>query len=138
VSFLGFGGHPGVSGGFGSVGWLPLGPGDSFYPWYGQNGSQLKGVSVTDAINITRLTRVVAPLRDDNEFSNVSLAAVDGGFARRSRRFRRIASALDVLRRKLWAGGLFVTRASSPAICPSFQPEKCLRRRIVRQTRRRC
>jgi len=35
-------------------------PGDSFYPWYGQNGSQLKGVSVTDAINITRLTRVVA------------------------------------------------------------------------------
>src|SRR5208282_81893 len=48
-------------------GWLPLGPGDSFYPWYGPNGSQLKGVSVTDAINITRLTRVVAPLRDDNE-----------------------------------------------------------------------
>ena len=87
VSFLGFGGHPGVSGGFGSVGWLPLGPGDSFYPWYGQNGSQLKGVSVTDAINITRLTRVVAPLRDDNEFSNVSLAAVDG-------RIRKAISAL--------------------------------------------
>ena len=78
VSFFGFGGHPGVSGGFGSVGWLPLGPGDSFYPWYGRNGSQLKGVSVTDAVNITRLTRIVAPLRDDNEFSNVSLAVVDG------------------------------------------------------------
>jgi hypothetical protein len=87
VSFFGFGGHPGVSGGFGSVGWLPLGPGDSFYPWYGPNGSQLKGVSVTDAINITRLTRVVAPLRDDNEFSNVSLAAVDG-------RIRQAISAL--------------------------------------------
>jgi hypothetical protein len=87
VSFFGFGGHPGVSGGFGSVGWLPLGPGDSFYPWYGQNGSQLKGVSVTDAVNITRLTRVVAPLRDDNEFSNVSLAAVDG-------RIRQAISAL--------------------------------------------
>ncbi len=87
VSFLGFGGHPGVSRGFGSVGWLPLGPGDSFYPWYGQNGSQLKGVSVTDAINITRLTRVVAPLRYDNEFSNVSLAAVDG-------RIRKAISAL--------------------------------------------
>jgi hypothetical protein len=87
VSFFGFGGHAGVSVGFGSVGWLPLGPGDSFYPWYGQNGLQLKGVSVTDAVNITRLIRVVAPLRDDNEFSNVSLAAVDG-------RIRKAISAL--------------------------------------------
>ena len=75
VSFFGFGGHRGVS--FESMGWLPLGPGDSFYPWYGQNGSQLKGTGVTEATNITRLTRVVAPLRDDNEFSNVSLAAVN-------------------------------------------------------------
>src|SRR5579864_1107366 len=78
VSFFGFGGRRGVSVGFRSLGWLPLGPGDSFYPWYGWNGSQLKGVSVIDATNITRLTRVVAPLRDDNELSNVSLAAVDG------------------------------------------------------------
>lgn len=79
VSFFGFGGHQGASVGFGSVGWLPLGPGDSFYPWYGLNGSQLKRVSgVTDATNIARLTCVVAPLRDDNELSNVSLAAVDG------------------------------------------------------------
>jgi hypothetical protein len=87
VSFFGFGGQRGVSVGFGSVGWLPLGPGDSFYPWYGETGSQLKGVSVTDATNITRLTRVVAPLRDDNEFSNVSLAAVEG-------RIREAISAL--------------------------------------------
>jgi len=87
VSFFGFGGHRGVSSGFGSVGWLPLGPGDSFYPWYGWNGSHFKGVSVTDATNVTRLTRVVAPLRDDNEFSNVSLAAVDG----------RIRKAISVL-----------------------------------------
>lgn len=85
VSFFGFGSHRGVFGGFGSVGWLPLGPGDSFYPWYGWNGSQLKGI--TDATNITRLTCVVAPLRDDNEFSNVSLAAVDG-------RIRKAISAL--------------------------------------------
>jgi hypothetical protein len=87
VSFFGFGGHQGISVGFGSVGWLPLGPGDSFYPWYGQNGLQLRGVSVTEAVNIARLTRVVAPLRDDNEFSNVSLAAVDG-------RIREAISAL--------------------------------------------
>ncbi len=87
VSFFGFGGHRGASVAFGSVGWLPLGPGDSFYPWYGRNGSQLQEGSVTDATNITRLTRVVAPLRDDNEFSNVSLAAVDG-------RIREAISAL--------------------------------------------
>jgi len=87
VSFFGLGGHRGTSVKFGSVGWLPLGPGDSFYPWYGLNGSQLNGVSVTDATNITRLTRIVAPLRDDNEFSNVSLAAIDG-------RIRKAISAL--------------------------------------------
>jgi hypothetical protein len=52
---------------------------------------------VSDATNITRLTRIVAPLRDDNDFSNVSLAAVDGRIREQSRRFRRIASA-DVLR----------------------------------------
>jgi len=80
VSFFGFGGHRGVSAGFGSVGWLPIGPGDSFYPWYGQNGSQLNVVNITDATDITQLNRGVggvAPLRDDDQFSNVRLAAVD-------------------------------------------------------------
>jgi uncharacterized protein DUF6600 len=77
VSFFGFGGHRRGSVGFKSVGWLPLGPGDLFYPWYGRNETQLKGVGITDETNPTRLTRVVAPLRDDNEFSNLSLAIVD-------------------------------------------------------------
>src|ERR1700676_3051949 len=82
VSFFGFGGHRGVSPGFGSVGWLPIGPGDSFYPWYGQKDSQsnVVDVNVTDATSITKLNRgtgVVAPLRDDDQFSNVRLAAVD-------------------------------------------------------------
>jgi FecR protein len=99
VSFFGFGGHRGAIVGFGTVGWLPLGPGDRFYPWYGQSGSQLKGVSVTDATNVTRLTRVIAPLRDDNEFSNVSLAAVDG-------RIRNAISALPADR--------FATGRSAP------------------------
>src|SRR5437660_1246784 len=86
VSFFGFGGHRGVSSGFGSVGWLPIGPGDSFYPWYGKwygrDGSQsnVDNVNVTDAAIIAKLSRgasVVAPLRDDYQFSNVRLAAVD-------------------------------------------------------------
>ena len=78
VSFFGFGRHRGVSAGFGSVGWLPIGPGDSFYPWY--RGSQLNvlKVNVTDATDITKLDHgVVGALRDDDQFSNVRLAAVD-------------------------------------------------------------
>ena len=37
VSFFGFGGHFGfgVGFGFGSVGWLPCGPFDPFFPWWG-------------------------------------------------------------------------------------------------------
>ena len=83
VSFFGFGGHREVSAGFRSVGWLPIGPGDSFYPWYGpwygRNSAQLNVDNVTGATNITQLDRGVgvAPLRDDNQFSNVALAAVD-------------------------------------------------------------
>jgi len=103
VSFFGFGGHRGVSVEFGSVGWLPLGPGDWFYPWYGRNGSQLKGGGVTDATNITRLTRVVAPLRDDNEFANVGLAAVDG----------RIREAIPVLPADRFGTGLSAPKTVS-------------------------
>jgi hypothetical protein len=84
VSFFGFGRHREASVGFGSVGWLPIGPGDSFYPWYGPsygpNGSQSSVVDVIDATNITKLNREVggiAPLREDNQFSNVALAAVN-------------------------------------------------------------
>jgi len=114
VSFFGFGGHRGVSVGFGSVGWLPLGPGDLFYPWYGRNGSQSKGISVTDATNITRLTRVVAPLRDDNEFSNVSLAAVDGRIRKAisalpADRFGTGRSAPETVGRSAFRGGRIIT-----------------------------
>jgi hypothetical protein len=114
VSFLGFGGDREGSVGFGSVGWLPLGPGDSFYPWYGWHESQLKGVSVTDATNITRLTRVVAPLRDDKEFSNLSLAPVDGRIRKAistlpADRFGTGRSAPETLGRRALRDGRIVT-----------------------------
>ena len=35
VSFFGFGGGWGFGFGFGSFGWLPIGPCDSFFPWWG-------------------------------------------------------------------------------------------------------
>ena len=82
VSFFGFGGHQRVSVGFGfgSVGWLPIGPSDYFYPWYGRYGSHFNVVNVTDATNITNINRGfggIAPLRGGNHFSNVGLAAID-------------------------------------------------------------
>jgi hypothetical protein len=80
VSFFGLGGRRGASVGFGSLGWLPIGPGDFFYPWYGRSGSQLNAANVTDATTITNINRGavgIAPLRNDQLFSNVSLAAFD-------------------------------------------------------------
>ncbi len=39
VAFFGFGGRNwNVGIGFGRVGWVPLAPGDPFYPWYGRSG----------------------------------------------------------------------------------------------------
>ena len=82
VSFFGFGGHRGVSVGFwfGSVGWLPIGPGDRFYPWYGQYGSHFNVVNATDATTSTNINRGfdgIAPLHRGNRFSNVRLAGGD-------------------------------------------------------------
>ena len=55
VSFLGFGGSHfsfGVSVGFGRVGWLPIGPADPFFPWYGRSVNRVNVVNVTSVTNI--------------------------------------------------------------------------------------
>jgi hypothetical protein len=111
VSFFGLGGHRGVSVGFefGSVGWLPIGPDDRFYPWYGPHASHFNVVNVTDATNITDATNLaninrgfdgIPPLHIDSRFSNVRLAASD-------ERVRKAVSALPADR--------FGTRRSAPA-----------------------
>jgi hypothetical protein len=81
VSFLGFGGRNwgvnfGFGGGFGSYGWLPCGPGDRFFPWYG------RGVNRVNVVNIYNIhndhDRGFAPLREGrNSFSNVDRAFND-------------------------------------------------------------
>jgi FecR protein len=82
VSFFGFGRGVGVSVGFGfgSVGWLPVGPCDSFYPWYGRHGSRYNVVNVTN-INIYngrgRGFGGYAPLRTGGAYSNLRLASVN-------------------------------------------------------------
>jgi hypothetical protein len=61
---LGFGFGFGFGGGWGRVGWLPCGPGDRFFPWFGRG----RGFNVTNVSNITNITNInnirggVAPL----------------------------------------------------------------------------
>ncbi len=81
VSFFGFGGGGwGVNfglgfGGFGSVGWLPCGPGDRFFPWYG------RGINRVNEVNITNFHNNyggIGPLREGSHgYSNVDRAFSD-------------------------------------------------------------
>jgi hypothetical protein len=82
VSFFGFGGGGwgggfgfGFGGGFGSVGWLPCGPGDRFFPWYGRG---INRVNVVNINNIHNNYGGVGPLREGpHAFSNVDRALTD-------------------------------------------------------------
>jgi hypothetical protein len=78
VSFIGFGHGFGVGFGFGSIGWLPCGPFDYFYPWYGRGFNRVNVVNITNinVINVRNDFRV-RPLgiRGRQPFvSNVNLA----------------------------------------------------------------
>jgi hypothetical protein len=82
VSFFGFGGGFGVSAGFGfgSFGWLPLGPGDFYHPWWGGYRNRFNVVNVTNITNIYnyrgRGFGGLGPLRE-NGFSNLRLAGTN-------------------------------------------------------------
>lgn len=66
VSFFGFGlggrhsafGFNVGFGGFGSVGWLPIGPADHFFPWYGRSVNRVNVVNVTNITNITNINNI--------------------------------------------------------------------------------
>ncbi len=60
VSFFGFGRHWGVSVGFGfgSIGWLPIGPRDYYYPWWGGHRRNINVVNITNITNITNIYRI--------------------------------------------------------------------------------
>jgi FecR protein len=74
VSFFGFGGGAGfsVGVGFGSIGWLPIGPCDYYHPWWGGYRERFGAVNVTN-INVTNINinNGIAPLHGGNQFSNV-------------------------------------------------------------------
>ena len=67
VSFFGFGGGGwgfnfgfGFGGGYGNMGWLPCGPGDRFFPWYGRGVNRVNGVNVYNIHNQRRGLRSAA------------------------------------------------------------------------------
>jgi len=80
VSFFGFGGGGwgvgfGFGGGFGNVGWLPCGPGDRFFPWYGRGIDRVNTVNV---YNIHNHNGGMDPLRGGpRSISNIDRAASD-------------------------------------------------------------
>ena len=80
VSFFGFGGGGwgvgfGFGGGFGNVGWLPCGPGDRFYPWYGRGFNR---VNVVNFNNFHNERGGFEPLRGGpHGYSNVDRAFND-------------------------------------------------------------
>jgi hypothetical protein len=76
VSFFGFGGGWGLGfgfgwGGWGSFGWLPLGPCDRFFPWWGGYGGRFGVVGVNRFSTLNRFGGI-APLHAGTQFSNVA------------------------------------------------------------------
>ena len=93
VSFFGFGGGGwgiGVGfgfGGFGHVGWLPCGPGDRFFPWYGRGVTRVNEVNVYNIHNngFNRGEGLDPLRRGSGAYSNIDRAQSDarvrGGFS---------------------------------------------------------
>jgi uncharacterized protein DUF6600/FecR-like protein len=92
VSFFGFGGGGwgfgfgfGFGGGYGNIGWLPCGPGDRFFPWYGRGVTNVNVVNVTNINNINNINTIhnnfnggMNPLRGGpHAFSNIQQASSD-------------------------------------------------------------
>ncbi|HLJ90147.1 MAG TPA: DUF6600 domain-containing protein [Candidatus Angelobacter sp.] len=84
VSFFGFGGGGfgvgfGFGFGFGRIGWLPCGPRDFFYPWYGRGFNRINVVNVTN-INVNNFHGGAVPplgVHGGAAFSNVNMAATN-------------------------------------------------------------
>jgi hypothetical protein len=74
VSFFGFGGAWGFGfgwGGWGGFGWLPIGPCDRFYPWWGGYRGRFGVVEVNRFGELNRYGGI-APLHGGTQFSNVA------------------------------------------------------------------
>ena len=82
VAFIGFGPSVSFGFGFGSIGWIPCGPHDYFYPWYGRGFNRIHVTNIVNVTNITNVNNVVVPplhgVRGREPLiSNVRLAMTD-------------------------------------------------------------
>ena len=76
VSFFGFGRGFGVGyGGYGSFGWLPIGPCDRFFPWWGGYRGRFNAVNFRNGNFYHR--DGFGPLHGGNRYSNVRLASTN-------------------------------------------------------------
>ncbi|MFZ3191274.1 MAG: DUF6600 domain-containing protein [Candidatus Sulfotelmatobacter sp.] len=74
VSFFGFGGGWGFGfgwGGWGGFGWLPIGPCDRFYPWWGGYRGRF-GVAGSGRFGTYNRVGGIAPLHGGTQFSNLA------------------------------------------------------------------
>jgi hypothetical protein len=76
VSFFGFGGGWGLGfgfgwGGWGGFGWLPIGPCDRFFPWWGGYGGRFGVVGFNRFGTLNRFGGI-APLHGGTQFSNLA------------------------------------------------------------------
>src|ERR1039458_9940913 len=71
VSFFGFGGGFGFGFGWGGFGWLPIGPCDRFFPWWGGYGGRFGAVGFNRFGGLGRFGGF-APLHGGTRFSNLS------------------------------------------------------------------
>ena len=112
VSFFGFGfggRHWGFGFGFGynSIGWLPVGPCDYYYPWYGSRYGYRHGynaINVTNITNVRNITNInnvrgVGPLANGRQpfISNVQTALSNA----RARRALTTVSTEDFVRGRI-------------------------------------
>jgi hypothetical protein len=153
VSFFGFGRHFAVGFGFASIGWVPIGPSDFFFPWWGGFGRTFNVVNVVNVTNIinVRGVRPIAPLATGTRpvFSNLrglttntrlqqsitTMSSEQFGRAAVRRNFQRV-TARDLRQAQMVAGIVPVVptreslrpvdRAVNPATLPTRanQPER--------------
>ncbi len=81
VSFIGFGfggqnRHFGFGFGYNSIGWMPVGPGDYYHPWWGHRNSY-HGVDVTNITNVRNVYnnyngQSIGPLADGRRYPRMS------------------------------------------------------------------
>ena len=76
VAFFGFGDGGGFGIGFGDIGWVPLAPGNPFYPWWGSDG---EWNNVTIVNNITNITNVYGNVNAPGGVTGVSVPNWNAG-----------------------------------------------------------